>query len=524
MYGIHFERVLAEEEEPHLRGYRDQGPVRSGNLAWQQRQHDVYGSVVLASTHLFFDQRLTTPGRQRRLRAARARRANSRTRVYDQPDAGLWEFRGRQGVHTYSSVMCWVAADRLARIAQQLGRTERVAHWRDAGRRDARAHPAGGLRPRQGAFMETWGGTAWMPRPWCWPTSGSSPPTTPASSARSQPSRSTCDDGDYVFRYVDADDFGEPHTSFNLCTFWYIDALARVGRTDEARELFENMLARRNPLGLMSEDLDPETGELWGNFPQTYSMVGIIQIGDAPVAALGAGVMSRLIVVSNRVALPARPGPAGSPPRCRRALAENGGIWFGWSGKVVGQPRSAERADRGRDHVRDGRPPAGRVRRLLQRLREPDAVAAAALPPRSRRLPPRHVPRLPAGQPRLRPHARADDQERRPGLGARLPPDPARSAAARRGRHRPDRVLPAHPAASAGPHRRPPGPPRPDGVADRLRPRRVPDRAATGRPSSTTCRTSPAAASPTTTSSTMPSADTHAGQLLPISIDRDLVA
>jgi pentatricopeptide repeat protein len=84
--------------------------------------------------------------------------------------------------------------------------------------------------------------------------------------------------GDSVFRYIDADDFGEPHTSFNLCTFWYIDALARVGRMEEARELFEQILKKRNHLGLMSEDLHPETGEAWGNFPQTYSMVGIIHI------------------------------------------------------------------------------------------------------------------------------------------------------------------------------------------------------------------------------------------------------
>ena len=82
--------------------------------------------------------------------------------------------------------------------------------------------------------------------------------------------------GPYVFRYAGADDFGVPETAFNMCTFWYIDALAAVGRRDEARELFCNMLERRNSLGLLSEDLDPATGELWGNFPQTYSMVGII--------------------------------------------------------------------------------------------------------------------------------------------------------------------------------------------------------------------------------------------------------
>jgi GH15 family glucan-1,4-alpha-glucosidase len=84
--------------------------------------------------------------------------------------------------------------------------------------------------------------------------------------------------GPYMFRYAAADDFGMPETAFNICTFWYIGALAAVGRKDEARELFENMLDRRTMLGMLSEDLDPETGELWGNFPQTYSMVGIITV------------------------------------------------------------------------------------------------------------------------------------------------------------------------------------------------------------------------------------------------------
>jgi pentatricopeptide repeat protein len=79
-----------------------------------------------------------------------------------------------------------------------------------------------------------------------------------------------------LLRYQAADDFGEPGNAFNICTFWYIDALAATGRIDEARELFEKMLDCRNHLGLLSEDLDPHTGELWGNFPQTYSMVGII--------------------------------------------------------------------------------------------------------------------------------------------------------------------------------------------------------------------------------------------------------
>jgi pentatricopeptide repeat protein len=82
--------------------------------------------------------------------------------------------------------------------------------------------------------------------------------------------------GRHLFRYVAADDFGVPSTAFNICTFWYIDALARLGREAEARELFEHMLSCRNSLGLLSEDIQPDTHELWGNYPQTYSLVGII--------------------------------------------------------------------------------------------------------------------------------------------------------------------------------------------------------------------------------------------------------
>lgn len=82
--------------------------------------------------------------------------------------------------------------------------------------------------------------------------------------------------GDYLLRYDEVDDFGHPASAFNVCTFWYIDALASIGRMAEARELFESMLARRNPLGLLSEDINPDNGEAWGNFPQTYSLVGLI--------------------------------------------------------------------------------------------------------------------------------------------------------------------------------------------------------------------------------------------------------
>jgi GH15 family glucan-1,4-alpha-glucosidase len=277
VYGIHFERTLTESTEEHLRGYRGQGPVRSGNEAYLQKQHDVYGSVVMASTHLFFDQRLTTPGDSGAFEQLE-RAGDLACSLYDQPDAGLWEFRGRQGVHTYSSVMCWVAADRLAKIALQLDRRDRAAHWRSRADVMRERILREAYDSERGAFMETWGGSRLDASTLVLADLGFIAADDERFLGTLDAVEKNLKRGNYLFRYIDADDFGEPHTSFNLCTFWYLDALARVGRTDEARELFEHILSRRNHLGLMSEDLHPDTGEAWGNFPQTYSMLGIIQI------------------------------------------------------------------------------------------------------------------------------------------------------------------------------------------------------------------------------------------------------
>jgi len=151
VYGIGFERTLAEDEVDSLAGYRGMGPVRRGNLAWLQQQHDVYGAVVLSSAQLFFDQRLDHPGDISMFHRLEPLGEHA-FGLHDQPDAGLWEFRGRAHVHTYSSVMCWAACDRLAKIAARFGLADRDAHWRER-RRPPRcvAAAAGrpGLRPRR---------------------------------------------------------------------------------------------------------------------------------------------------------------------------------------------------------------------------------------------------------------------------------------------------------------------------------------------------------------------------------------
>ena len=269
----HFPEAVA----PALAGYRGMGPVRIGNLAEAQVQNDSYGSVVLAAAQMFFDRRLPWPGDVGMFHRLEALGAQAAAAAFE-PDAGLWEFRGRERwrVHTYSSAMCWAACDRLARIARVLGLSDRRDHWRAEADRI------------RGGILER----AWNPQLNSF-TAGFDDDTVDASllllqeigfvSASDPRFLGTLDRvektlrrGDWLMRYVHADDFGAPSSAFIVCAFWYIDALVAVGRVEEARLMFERILARRNHLGYLSEDIDPASGELWGNFPQTFSMVGLV--------------------------------------------------------------------------------------------------------------------------------------------------------------------------------------------------------------------------------------------------------
>ena len=275
VYGIGFETTLAEDEVPSLAGYRGMGPVRRGNLAWLQQQHDVYGSVVLASAQLFFDQRLEHRGdiaMFERLEPLGARAFA----LHDQPDAGLWEFRGRSHVHTYSSVMCWAACDRLAKIANRFALADRVAHWRERADIIRERVLREAWNPQRGHFADAFGGERLDASLLLLADLGFIAADDPRFVATVEAIGHELRRGDALFRYIAPDDFGDPETSFTICTFWYIDALASIGRVDEARGMFERLLERRNPLGLLSEDLAFDDGEAWGNFPQTYSHVGLI--------------------------------------------------------------------------------------------------------------------------------------------------------------------------------------------------------------------------------------------------------
>ena len=275
VYGVGLEEDIDEFIVGSVDGYRGMKPVRIGNQAREHLQHDVYGQIVLPLVQSFYDQRLLRPGSIDDFHALEkvGERAFA---MHDQVDAGLWEFRTIARVHTYSSVMCWAACDRLAKAADHLGLADRAEVWRDRAATIRARIESEAFLPDEGRFGASFGGRELDASLLQLTDLGFLDPMDPRQVATFNAIERDLKRGPYLFRYVEPDDFGEPETAFNFCTFWFIEALHLNGRTDEAREIFEEMLSRRTHAGLLSEDISLDDRELWGNYPQTYSLVGII--------------------------------------------------------------------------------------------------------------------------------------------------------------------------------------------------------------------------------------------------------
>ena len=275
LYDVAGRAKLEERTTDGLAGYRGMGPVRHGNAAYAQVQHDAYGQIVLVSAQAFVDDRLFRPSGTADFETLERVGERAWTR-YDQPDAGLWELRTKSHVHTYSAVMCWAACDRLARVAETAGAPARAPVWREradimharildaAWRKDSDTLSATFEGDERDASLLQLLDLRFLAA------------DDPRFLGTLEATETALRRGPDMLRYATPDDFGEPETAFTVCSFWLIEALALTGRRDEARGLFEEMLTRRTPSGLLSEDADFRTHELWGNFPQTYSLVGII--------------------------------------------------------------------------------------------------------------------------------------------------------------------------------------------------------------------------------------------------------
>jgi GH15 family glucan-1,4-alpha-glucosidase len=291
IYAVDGKSIPDERIAQCLPGYRGMGPVHVGNKASEQAQHDLYGEAVLTAESLFLNSRASDAGDARNRPGAEPRIERSRkllarleafgehaARLFEVPDAGLWELRGAERVHTFSSVMCWAACDRLAKYSAVLKLADREKYWRS---RATNIHDVISRRSwnvKLNAFTATMDGDTLDASLLLMPRLGFIEAKDPRFLGTVAAIESQLKHGDFVYRYVERDDFGVPENAFLVCTFWYIEALAAIGgtRREEARRLFKKVLSARNQHGLLAEDLDPRTLEQWGNFPQTYCMAGII--------------------------------------------------------------------------------------------------------------------------------------------------------------------------------------------------------------------------------------------------------
>ena len=274
LYAVDGGSQLDERVLPHWAGYNGEQPVRVGNAAAEHQQHDVFGEMVLALAPIYMDDRFTRE-RSPAVLELLMRLARKAAAVAGTPDAGIWEFRKEWQPQTFSSLMCWAANERMARIAQRHA-PSCAEEFRSAHLRIHEHMFAEGWHAGLGSFVGTYGGAdldaallQMAPLRFLARDDRRLHATIDAV-------RTGLDHRGWLYRYRQDDGLGATEMAFTLCTFWLIQALALTGRVDEARRIMDTTRQVRTPLGLLSEDFDPVSGAMWGNFPQAYSHVGLI--------------------------------------------------------------------------------------------------------------------------------------------------------------------------------------------------------------------------------------------------------
>ena len=279
MYTLGGGRVPEERKDPELTGYRNSVPVRWGNGAADQRQHDVYGEVLDCA-----DQWVRGGGQlEPTLWSGLAGLADAAERTWRQPDQGIWEVRSEGRVFTYSAALCQVALDRAAALAERLGMPGPVAQWRCAATNIRTAILEEAWDDDAQTLCEHLGGGGVDASLLALPLRDVVPANHPRMVATT---RAIADrlgaGGGLLYRYLHEDSpDGIPgdEGAFLLCSFWLVDNLVGQGRLDEAEDLYASLCAKASPLGLLSEQINPSTGELTGNFPQAFSHIGVIASG-----------------------------------------------------------------------------------------------------------------------------------------------------------------------------------------------------------------------------------------------------
>jgi GH15 family glucan-1,4-alpha-glucosidase len=277
VYALSGERELPEQILEHLSGYRNERPVRIGNQAYQHVQNDVYGEMILAISRLLLDVRFVGVEGLSGAALLVQRLLDQIEGRLEEEDAGLWELRSKWRLHAFTLLMHWAGARRAAEIGESLGSTALQERGADLARRSRHLLETRCWSPELGALTQAASTSNLDSALLLAVQLGFFDPLDPRAGTHIEAIRARLGaDGGLLRRYAVADDFGVPQAAFTVCSLWLAEALAIVGRREEAKDLFERILALHNGLGLFSEDILPATGEQSGNFPQTYSHVGII--------------------------------------------------------------------------------------------------------------------------------------------------------------------------------------------------------------------------------------------------------
>jgi alpha,alpha-trehalase len=276
MFGVGGEHDLSERELSHLPGWKDSHPVRVGNGAWSQTQIDVYGEL-LGAAHRLSDQLAHIDDDTKRFLIACA---DSAAEHWTEKDQGIWEVRGEPQHFLYSKVMCWVALDRAIELADKIDAGHRVDDWKHTREEIYETVVRDGWSDEAGAFTQYIGSTALDASNLMMALVGFIPADDPRMLATiDATAERLTDDRGLVYRYRTdggVDGLSGEEGTFLLCTFWLAQALALSGQVDRSREVFERALAFVNDVGLLAEEVDPESGEMLGNFPQAFSHIGLV--------------------------------------------------------------------------------------------------------------------------------------------------------------------------------------------------------------------------------------------------------
>ena len=276
MYGINGEKILTERKLDHLSGFMDSKPVRVGNAAYFQKQNDIYG-ILMDAIHFQILKFQDDKYKHEQLWSIVKSIVWSVNKNWKNADKGIWEFRNKDMHFTFSKLLCWVAVDRAIKISKLIQRGEKAKKWeslRDEIHDDIIKNA---WSENKQAFTQSYGSqdldsSVLLMESYGFIEASDSKFIKTVKSIEKE----LMFEG-LLFRYKNKDDFGEPKSSFTVCTFWFIDSLYKIGEKKKAKKMFDELLSYSNHLGLFSEDIDFKSKELLGNFPQAYSHLALIE-------------------------------------------------------------------------------------------------------------------------------------------------------------------------------------------------------------------------------------------------------